>query len=161
MVWRTFACDHSTQKSSIGLHKIHLYRNVGRGRGDELEIRADNFKTIAKHKLVDKTWAPIEDQYIYISIIIRPVCDRVFCYKQPNTNKTEKLARVKIGAFNYSASLHQNDFIDKSFIQEEGKFCEVSQDTDKCFVCTIKNQCIFLVSWCSPMVLLFYFHTFL
>ena len=43
--------DHSMQQSSIGIHKIYLKRKEG--GESEIEIRADNFKTIAKHKLVD------------------------------------------------------------------------------------------------------------
>ena len=74
--------------------------------------------------------------------ILRPFCTRILCRKQPDTNEPEKLTKVKIGAFNYSIGIHHNDFTEKSFRQEEEKFCEVSQDTDALFVHTIKFLCI-------------------
>ena len=44
---RLFACDHSTQQSSVRLPIIYLERKGGSGGGSELERRSDNLKTIS------------------------------------------------------------------------------------------------------------------
>ena len=62
--------------------------------------------------------------------MLRLIYSRVFCYQKTNTNEPEELTKFKIRTFDYFSGLHQNDFIEKSFGQEEDKFCEVSQDTD-------------------------------
>ena len=46
-----FACDHSNKKSYVRLHRIYLERK-GVGKS-ELDSRADTFKTIYRHELVD------------------------------------------------------------------------------------------------------------
>ena len=119
-----------------------ISKGSGEGGGSEIDSMADTLKTIAIHKLVDNNWAPNEKIYRVLSKILRPACARVFCYQQPNNNEMEELIKVKIGSFDYSAGLHQNDSIEKVFRQEEEKICEVSQDTDELFVHTTKFWCI-------------------
>ena len=58
--------------------------------------------------------------------MLRTVCARISFYQQQNINKVEEPTKVKIRVFNYYASIHQNNFIGKSFSQEEEKICEVS-----------------------------------
>ena len=73
----------------------------GRVRGDsKLESRADIFKMISRHELVDTHRPPTENIYRVFSKILRPVCVRVCCHQQPDTNELEEPTEVKIRAFN-------------------------------------------------------------
>ena len=134
------------QQSYVGIHKIYLNRKGG-GVVSEIEIRADTFKKIARHKMADINWTPTENIYRFFSKILRPICARVLFHQQPDTNEMEELSKVNIRAFNYFVRLHQNDLNDKSFWQEEYKCCELSQDTDEFFVHPIKFLCILSTSW--------------
>ena len=63
----------------------------------------------------DKDWSTTENIYRFFSKILRPVCARVCCHQQPDPNEPEELTKFKIGVFNSSVGLCQNDFIEKGF----------------------------------------------
>ena len=69
-------------------------------------------------KLLGTNWAPTEISIGFFMKYSARFCARFFCRQQPDTNKPEELTKFKIGAFNYSIGLHQNDFNDKFFWQE-------------------------------------------
>ena len=97
-----------------------ILKVMGRG-GSEIESRADTFKTISRHILVDTNWAHTENIYRIFTKILCLVCARVCCHQHPDTNEPEKITKVKIRAFNYSIGIHQNDFTGKKLYAGRGE----------------------------------------
>ena len=85
----------------------------GGGFGSELESRADIFKYIARHKLVDTNWALTKKVYRGVTKLIHLIDSKVSCYQQTETNGPEDLTKFKWRDFDSSIRLHNNVFIDE------------------------------------------------
>ena len=92
---------------------------------------------ITRHKLFHTNWAPTKNIYRGCTRILHPVCSRVCCYQHPNPNWQEEITKSNFREFYSYIGIHKNELIDKKFSWKR-KICEVSQDTNELFVCTIK-----------------------
>ena len=110
MEQRIFACDNSTQQSSVRLHIIYLGRKEGGGGGSELESRADTFKKNPGMNWVTKIEHPLKISIQFSLKYSTQFVPGFSANQHPDPNEPKKRTKVKIRSFNSSIGIYQNDF---------------------------------------------------